>query len=185
MKNDIYIDSLETIPFEVTTTTLPTPTTTSTTTTTLPAREAAFFEGFESPLGAEWTNHEVQLWTTAGQPSAFVDGATLARFNAQDSLRLSLSLCGYRDIKVQWNRMTKNRQTGRYLDLSWWDGAVWRLLERINGNTLVWEAKVFSLPASANDNPAFQLKIESINTTTAGLGFVDKISITGTPGALR
>jgi len=188
-KNDIHIDSLVTKPYTVTTTTLGGPTTTTTTTTTtLPREYAAYasFEGIETLSSPPWTNpgNGTQLWNTGfgnGNTGNGNDpGAQQVRFNSTDSLTLNLSLCGFRDIRVQWSRMTKQRNSGHALRLSWFNGTSWVQLEDVVGNS-DWQTNAYSLPAIADGNTAFKVKIETLNTGSLALGFVDDLFVTGIP----
>lgn len=184
-KSNLYIDSIETVPEAEVTTTLPAVSTTTTTSTTLPDvdPEEIFYDGFEDPVfRSEWTNSGAQVWDGSGGTS--FEGDQSARFNNTDSLILSLSLCGYRDIDVTWSRHTRQRDSGDKLKLSWSSdgGTTWNLLQSANGN-VAWGTSSFDLPAAADHNADFKLKVHTENTGSSELGFIDEIFVRGQPCA--
>ncbi len=182
IKNNLFVDSLDTVGWEGVTTTLDptttstsTTTTSSTTTTTMPCVVQIFADAFESGgfTAGGWVNSDAQAWTTdtyAGNYSA--------RFNNADVLTKSLNLLGYANVSVTYARMTKQCEATDHFKVEWYNGTAWSTLEDLTSDH-AWTLKTYNLPASANHNPNFQLRMKTVNNGALDLAFLDAVSVTG------
>jgi hypothetical protein len=133
-----------------------------------------FSDGFES------NNFTTGGWTNSGtavQSSYKYSGSCAARFCSSNSLTKSLNMANYTNIWISYARRTLDMESDDHFIAEWFDGSTWTTLEDITGN-VDWSHKTFLLPASAENNPNFQIRFRTSHNGSTDYAYLDDVAVT-------
>ncbi len=144
--------------------------------------DTLFADDFESGLTG---------WTLTGTPDLYngtpANGTYSVQLSPRESLQRTRSTRGYQDVAVSFSlgaaHLSRNNS---HLDVSWYNGSSWTLLARLTRRDAQADGQLhsfsFSLPAGADDNPAFALRASfSGKPGSADCGYLDDVTVQGTP----
>jgi hypothetical protein len=152
----------------------PPPTDTPGPTNTPGAGDLPFFDGFEDGEAADWSQ--------SGSVSVLTDspygGSYHARVKWGGSMWRTISTAGSTSIHLKYAGMTHYMDAGESLLVEWYDGSTWHVIDQlVSEGSYVY--RDWTLPAGAEDNPAFAVRFTGDCNKNTEWGDVDSVEVTG------
>ena len=131
-----------------------------------------FSDDMESGL-SQWTISNTVITSTGSAYS----GNKGARIKASSSIETSIDTSGSSGITLNYDRITKNFDSGEALKVEWFDGMSWFTLEQMSDTT--WSSQSYLLPAGADNNSAFKIRFITNANKANESGDIDNVVVTG------
>jgi len=119
-------------------------------------------------------------WQVSGKAhikgeSAFNSGLGLRLMKKTTAIK-HISSSGYSNIKLSYNRMTENLNTGEALEVSYsTDGNTWHLIEQTTETD--WDLQTVDLPASADNQSQLKLRFSLNGSNASKRAHIDDIKV--------
>ncbi|MFT4542853.1 MAG: hypothetical protein ACI841_004374 [Planctomycetota bacterium] len=145
-----------------------------------PGETELFSDGFESGdfTAGGWvlTTSRPRVKTAARRT-----GSWGSRIRRSSAIERTVSTAGFKDIRVEFSRRTRNLDAGENLTVEWFNGSSWIIIEVVGDTGNAWSDLSFDLPSGANNRSNFRVRFTTNASQGKERGDVDNVKTFGVP----